>query len=207
MTPTTTRQQGRSGPWVAPARADLLLSDRELQVVTLAAQGLTDCAIQSQLGIAAGTLGTYWTRIRNKTSLESRVQIVSAITRQNYEQLLVQAYRSAAKFALATKGGSHQVFRDLAAPALVLAMPNKILFNSAAADALLDKTLGGTDFKDHVPAASWDNVTEVLAYVYADGGCKRVSFDLLASDGKLTVEWLAMRAMPGHLLLLSPALV
>lgn len=52
------------------------LSPRETQVVTLAAEGLTDKEIARELGIGLGTVGTLWSRIRAKLGQHNRTELV-----------------------------------------------------------------------------------------------------------------------------------
>lgn len=52
------------------------LSPRETQVVTLAAEGLTDKEIARELGIGLGTVGTLWSRIRGKLGQHNRTELV-----------------------------------------------------------------------------------------------------------------------------------
>lgn len=53
------------------------LSPRELQLLSLAAQGLTDNAISHRLGISLATVGTYWGRIRIKLGPLNRTELVA----------------------------------------------------------------------------------------------------------------------------------
>jgi len=53
------------------------LSKRELEVMRLAARGLTDQAIANRLGIGVATVGTYWNRIRSKMGSHSRTELVA----------------------------------------------------------------------------------------------------------------------------------
>lgn len=53
------------------------LSPRELQLLSLAAQGFTDQAISHKLAISLGTIGTYWGRIRIKFGPLNRTELVA----------------------------------------------------------------------------------------------------------------------------------
>lgn len=53
------------------------LSERERQLLTLAAQGYTDQAIANRLGISLATVGTYWGRIRIKLGPLNRTELVA----------------------------------------------------------------------------------------------------------------------------------
>ena len=53
------------------------LSERERQLVELAAQGFTDKEICSRLDLSAGTVGTYWSRCREKLGVPTRAACVA----------------------------------------------------------------------------------------------------------------------------------
>ena len=57
------------------------LSERERAVLDLAVQGYKDRAISEKLGIAKGTVGTYWNRIRRKVGPMTRAEIAAVIGR------------------------------------------------------------------------------------------------------------------------------
>jgi len=52
------------------------LSDRERQVVELAAQGLGDKQIAKALRVSSWTVRTYWDRLREKTGGLNRLHVV-----------------------------------------------------------------------------------------------------------------------------------
>lgn len=53
------------------------LSERESQLLNLAAQGFTDNAIAHKLGISLATVGTYWGRVRIKFGPLNRTELVA----------------------------------------------------------------------------------------------------------------------------------
>jgi DNA-binding CsgD family transcriptional regulator len=55
------------------------LSDREREVIRLAASGLCTKEIGVRLGCATATVHTYWTRIYNKLSCRSREQVLAQL--------------------------------------------------------------------------------------------------------------------------------
>lgn len=57
------------------------LSERERAVLDLAVRGYKDRAISDKLGIAKGTVGTYWNRIRRKVGPMTRAEIAAVIGR------------------------------------------------------------------------------------------------------------------------------
>ncbi|MBL8065800.1 MAG: helix-turn-helix transcriptional regulator [Chthonomonadaceae bacterium] len=67
------------------------LSKRELEVLQLAVLGETDRSIGYSLGVAAGTLGTYWNRIRRKTGCLSRAELTAQYIKCVTERRLASA--------------------------------------------------------------------------------------------------------------------
>lgn len=55
----------------------LEITNREREVLLLAAQGLTDKEIAERLGITRGTVSTHWTRMRDRTGTINRAQVVA----------------------------------------------------------------------------------------------------------------------------------
>ena len=58
-------------------KIDQALSSREREILLLAAEGETDKEISIALGIAQGTIRTYWERIRTKLEVRSRSHAVA----------------------------------------------------------------------------------------------------------------------------------
>jgi PAS domain S-box-containing protein len=58
------------------------LSERELKVLELAIEGLTDQQIGARIGIRTTTVNSYWVRIRGKLGHFSRTELVSRVLRQ-----------------------------------------------------------------------------------------------------------------------------
>lgn len=63
------------------------LSERERDVLFLAADGLTDKEIAQRLGIGAKTVRTYWDRVRSKLGASSRTQALAMALRAAYDEL------------------------------------------------------------------------------------------------------------------------
>lgn len=57
------------------------LSDREIQVLQLAAEGHIDQSIANQLSVQVSTVRGYWLRIRAKWGLSSRSEMVAQFVR------------------------------------------------------------------------------------------------------------------------------
>lgn len=62
------------------------LSDREIQLLSLAADGFTDEAIGQQLGISVPTIRGYWLRIRTKLGGNGRAQLVGQWVQQQSDE-------------------------------------------------------------------------------------------------------------------------
>ena len=56
-----------------------LLTDRELQIVRLAARGMTDKEICSELNLSLATVRTHWVRLRRKMKVSNRSQAVAVV--------------------------------------------------------------------------------------------------------------------------------
>jgi len=64
----------------------LQLSDREREIVLLAAEGLGDKEIAGKLGIAEGTVRTYWDRLRPKIGATNRAQASAKLLVALYQE-------------------------------------------------------------------------------------------------------------------------
>ena len=58
------------------------LSERQMQVLALVAEGATDNEIAIQLGLSAKTISSYVEHIRNRFEAQSRAQAVALAIRQ-----------------------------------------------------------------------------------------------------------------------------
>lgn len=58
-----------------------LVTAREAEVLSLAADGLTDKEVADRLKVSQGTVRTYWNRIRKKLGATTRAQAVGAFVR------------------------------------------------------------------------------------------------------------------------------
>ena len=64
------------------------LSERERQLVKLAANGHTDSSIAHQLGISEATVSTYWGRVRIKVGHFSRTELIAKLIREELDSVL-----------------------------------------------------------------------------------------------------------------------
>jgi PAS domain S-box-containing protein len=69
-------------------RRTVHLSEREQQILDMAAQGLTDQAIANKLGISLATVGTYWGRVRIKLGPYNRTELVANYLRSQASEAL-----------------------------------------------------------------------------------------------------------------------
>ena len=69
------------------------LSTRELQIVHLAEQGLTDKQIAHQLGISKATVSTYWVRVRDKLGKVSRTELVATTLKADWDHQIEELRR------------------------------------------------------------------------------------------------------------------
>jgi PAS domain S-box-containing protein len=61
------------------------LTPRQIELIDLAAQGLTDKEISLRLSVGTGTIRTYWERLRHKLDAQSRSEVVAKVLRDRYE--------------------------------------------------------------------------------------------------------------------------
>ncbi len=66
------------------------LSEREQQLITLAAQGLTDTAIADRLGISEPTVKSYWGRVRSKLGPCNRTELVAHAMREESNRVVTE---------------------------------------------------------------------------------------------------------------------
>lgn len=69
------------------------LSDRERQLLELAATGHTDTLIAQTLGISEATVATYWGRVRIKFGSLSRTELVANFIREQDESVIGELRR------------------------------------------------------------------------------------------------------------------
>ncbi|MBS1726644.1 MAG: PAS domain S-box protein [Armatimonadetes bacterium] len=121
------------------------LSERERQLIDLAAQGLIDTAIANKLGISEATVSTYWGRVRVKIGPYSRTEIVAIVMKEESEKAMAALKEENEKLSerLRIDAGDYHnesnFYRDLlevAADAMFIVNSNGIIENlndSAAA--------------------------------------------------------------------------
>jgi len=68
------------------------LTQRDMDILDLACDGLTDQQIANRLGIGRGTVVGYWTRIRLKMNVSSRTEAVSVLQQRNADSLQTEQY-------------------------------------------------------------------------------------------------------------------
>ena len=85
---------------------------RETELLTLAAQGLTDKEIAKTLGISIDTVDTYWRRIRNRYSVSSRTEAVARAVSEELTRAL-ERERLEKERLLREMAERHRVEREL----------------------------------------------------------------------------------------------
>lgn len=127
------------------------LSPRERELLTFAAQGLTDAAIARQLGISEATVGTYWGRVRIKLGPYSRTELVALMLRAEHQASLEALRQENAALAARLKhtDPAEDFYRSLLeqAPDAILLVSSEGLIQSAnsAASDLFGYPLGALD--------------------------------------------------------------
>ena len=76
-------QSSTSGEYLGDAAHNITtLSERQIQVLALVAEGKTDNEIAIQLGLSAKTISSYVQHIRHRFEAQSRAQAVALAIRQ-----------------------------------------------------------------------------------------------------------------------------
>lgn len=145
------------------------LSQRESEVLHLASLGCKDSSIGYQLGIAAGTLGTYWARIRNKTSLVSRSELVVAYTQFHSDIVMANVVELIAQKLIkgATDEASHagQIFFELPIAGAIINSNYELTHVNRHARHILEPFFAsGNTF---IELAS-DNSGDLLRYIFQE---------------------------------------
>lgn len=78
----------------------LNLSERELEIVLLGAEGLPDKVIARKLGIAHTTVTTYWVRMRAKTGGQNRGHVIAKALGEIYRQSQVELAQTNERFRI-----------------------------------------------------------------------------------------------------------
>lgn len=111
------------------------LSEREAQLVQLAAEGHTDGSIAHELGISEATVNTYWSRVRIKVGPYSRPELISKIIHRELDGIISELQeenkhlheelrRAAVRESLATEEGCNRHLVLQAPDAIVIVTPN-----------------------------------------------------------------------------------
>ncbi|MFN8218587.1 MAG: PAS domain-containing protein [Fimbriimonadales bacterium] len=69
------------------------LSERELQVLELSIQGMTDKSIAAELGLSVATVHTYWIRMKNKLGGATRAEVVAAAMSRSVNRTMAENQR------------------------------------------------------------------------------------------------------------------
>ncbi|MBS1723808.1 MAG: helix-turn-helix transcriptional regulator [Armatimonadetes bacterium] len=112
------------------------LSSRERQVLRLAAKGMTDAMICRCLGLAPCTIGTYWSRIRQKTGMPTRGALTAAYGREKGDRQLLRTVERVAAESV-RKGAGRRLFQTLPLAALLFDEEGGLLASTHRAERLL----------------------------------------------------------------------
>jgi len=121
------------------------LSAREAEIVELAIQGLTNEGIAHKLGLAVGTVNTYWLRIRMKVGGIGRTDTVARVIKERAEKALREANVDRENLA------DHIADRE------------RSLLEVRAELALLQLAM------DQIKSAVWATDKDLLLYIVANG--------------------------------------
>ena len=100
------------------------LSEREQQLIALAAKGYTDTAIANRLGISEPTVKSYWLRVRSKLGPYNRTELVAHALREETERTVselngeIQRLKDALNQSNEAPLGIHQVMLENAPDAV-----------------------------------------------------------------------------------------
>lgn len=123
---------------------------REQQIMTLASRGLTDKEIAAKLGISAGTVNTYWRRIRLRLGAASRTEVVATVMQETARhQLKVvtdENERLQYEIACRMEAQAQVAKQEERWRSLLLSCPDVVLEVDA---------LGGIDFGNMPVAETW----------------------------------------------------
>jgi DNA-binding CsgD family transcriptional regulator len=138
-----------------------LISEREQSVLEFASFGLKDQEICEQLGIATGTLGTYWSRIKNKTGLTSRTRLSAEYSAEKYRRSLCRCLKIISiDWLKSSSKVSEHLIDQIPIPIFLLRDCNEIFYCNSTGKVLM----GGdqTQFDDHFEGWKIDDTQELL---------------------------------------------
>lgn len=115
------------------------LSGRELELLTLASEGMTDSEIAAKLGISMATVGSYWSRVRIKFGPMNRTELVATYLndRASDELERVRTESELRVEAILQKHGVLESALDEAPHALLVADDSGQIFHANRAAAAL----------------------------------------------------------------------
>ena len=182
------------------------LSEREREALKFAGQGLTDDQISRELGIAKGTLATYWERIRAKTGLSTRAELTAAYERHRFESLLVWMVDSVAEVVTGARNGSlpkSEPFLALPIATLVVNVNSGVVIANRLAVRLLGLPATGESTLVELSAGKRAPMLE-MALINAAQSDEHSSFACrhLGTMGSLDSHWIIKALEPGSDLVL-----
>ncbi len=140
------------------------LSPRELEIVELAIQGLTNERIANNLGIRVGTVNTYWLRIRLKVGGVARTDTVAKVILERADRALRAANVDRGEIAVHIKE------------------TERALLEMRASLALLNLAL------EQIRSAVWVADTSLTLSMVANGEWPKTHFGVVWEAGKTIQE-------------------
>lgn len=143
------------------------LSQREDEVLRLAASGLTDQQIANVLNIKVSTVTTYWVRIRGKVGQLSRAELIALSVRQRSQEAMNElrmenarlksevSHRQSAENEALRSAGILKASLDLVPEGMLIVRPDGgVAVSNRAAEGILgcgSKQLEGLCIQDLLP--------------------------------------------------------
>lgn len=174
------------------------LSQRENEVLRLAAEGCTDVSICRSLGIAPGTLGTYWVRIRNKTTLTSRAELTAEHTRYRCDATLVHTIGVVAEkvsgYGEVNEPRATEIFNALPVATFVIGIDGSILLSNVMGTELLAKgALTRTLLTAHLTPKDVASMHLCLQAAMTSDDVLRLAATVITPAGTKLCNWILKR--------------
>ena len=116
------------------------LSRRELEVLQLAAEGLTDKGIAARLGISHSTVETYWLRLRSKVGAHSRTELIARVLTDRFRATLdtIRASAQTEVLGMPEDGDWARIVEHLPDAVLIVRPDGFIAYGNALAREMFD---------------------------------------------------------------------
>lgn len=184
------------------------LSARESAVVRLATLGLKDSTICRRLGIAPGTLGTHWVRVRRKTGLINRAQVAAACATRGCAGSVVSTALLVAEKATDYGSGAGEalaqdVFDALPVGALVALPDGTVVARNATSVQTFRAVVDlGSSLIDRIERGDKDAFASALRLAAGASEGLRFRASMNVPGGEVRCRWLVKRLSTDSPLLL-----